>query len=52
MRPEVSLWRKHRRAAEKGVPRGRRTTHKVETQQPHQNDPWWPSWKRLTAGGA
>jgi hypothetical protein len=33
MRPDARVWRKHQRAAQKGVPTGRRTTHKVETQQ-------------------
>ena len=33
MRPDARVWRKSQRAAEKGIPTGRRDSHKVETQQ-------------------
>ncbi|MET8866488.1 hypothetical protein ABZW11_26420 [Nonomuraea sp. NPDC004580] len=41
MRPEgTRVWRKTRRAALKGVARGRRHTHRVETQNPVPGSSW------------
>jgi len=40
MRPDAKVWRKARRAAEKGVPKGRRHTHKTETQEPVRGSSW------------
>jgi hypothetical protein len=41
MRPhEARVWRKKWRDASKGVPRGRRTTHRVETQAPVPGSSW------------
>ena len=34
MRPEAKVWRKHQRAATKGIPTGPRTGRPVETQEP------------------
>jgi hypothetical protein len=40
MRPDARLWRKAARAALKGIRRGRRTTHKTETQEPRPGSTW------------
>jgi len=41
MKPEnARVWRKTRRAAEKCLPTGRRTTHRVETQTPKPRSTW------------
>jgi hypothetical protein len=40
MRPDARVWRKHQRAAQKGVPTGRRATHKAETQEPQPGSTW------------
>lgn len=41
MRPEgVRARRKDRRAAMKGVGRGRRATHQVKTEEPRPNSTW------------
>ncbi|HUR74408.1 MAG TPA: hypothetical protein VMZ00_09030 [Sporichthya sp.] len=46
MRPDARVWRKAARAALKGIRRGRRTTHQVETQEPSPGS----SWKRRHPG--
>jgi len=40
MRPEAKVWRKHQRAATKGIPTGRRATHEAETQEPTPGSTW------------
>lgn len=41
MKPEnTRVWRKTARAALKGVPQGRRTTHQVQTQEPQRGSSW------------
>lgn len=41
MRPEnTRVWRKQQRAAEKGVPTGRRTTHRAVTNDPIPGSTW------------
>jgi hypothetical protein len=40
MRPDARVWRKHQRDAAKGVPTGRRATHKAETQEPQPGSTW------------
>ncbi|MGR6922641.1 hypothetical protein ACU635_51020 [[Actinomadura] parvosata] len=59
MRPQdTRVWRKARRAALKGVPTGRRTTHRAETQDPVPGSTWrrrhpaeWPPHLRHWIGG-
>ena len=53
MRPEARVWRKAQRDADKGVPKGRRSTHQVETQEPVRGSSWarrhpgeMPPWMR------
>lgn len=52
MRPadNTRVWRKQQRAEQKGVPAGRRTTHKVRTQQPDDRSTWEQAWRRRRAG--
>lgn len=50
MRPDARVWRKSQRATEKGIPTGRRATHKVETQQPDRRSTWEQAWRRRRAG--
>jgi hypothetical protein len=45
VRPDARVWRKLQRTAAKGVPTGRRTTHRVETQQP-KKPPRGNTWTR------
>lgn len=41
MKPQdTRVWRKTRRAALKGIPTGRRTTHRAETQEPIPGSSW------------
>lgn len=40
MRPNARVWRKAACAALKGIRRGRRTTHKTETQEPTPGSTW------------
>lgn len=40
MRPNARVWRKTRRDAEKGIPTGRRATHRAETQEPIPGSTW------------
>ncbi|MCC5574565.1 hypothetical protein IMZ11_02780 [Microtetraspora sp. AC03309] len=40
MRPEVKVWRKTRRDALKGVPKGRRSTHRAEINEPVRGSTW------------
>jgi hypothetical protein len=57
MRPEgVRVWRKTAREALKGMPRGRRSTHRAETQDPIPGSSWvrrhpgeWPPHLRRYA---
>jgi hypothetical protein len=59
MRPhEARIWRKQWRDALKGTARGRRSTHKVETQEPQRGSTWcrrhpgeWPPYMRRWIGG-
>jgi hypothetical protein len=53
MRPEAKVWRKAQRDALKGVSKGRRPTHRVETQEPVRGSSWtrrhpgeMPPWMR------
>lgn len=56
MRPNTRVWRKEQRAALKGVARGRRHTHKVQTQEPKPGSSWSRrhpgEWLRRWFGGA
>jgi hypothetical protein len=60
MKPQdTRVWRKSRRAALKGVARGRRATHRVETQDPIPGSTWcrrhpgeWPPHLLRRLGGA
>lgn len=40
MRPEARVWRKTQRNVLKGVSKGRRRTHRVETQEPVRGSSW------------
>lgn len=59
MRPQdARVWRKAHRVALKGVPTGRRATHRVETQDPIPGSSWcrrhpgeWPPHLRYLIGG-
>ncbi|MCT9932406.1 hypothetical protein N5079_19585 [Planotetraspora sp. A-T 1434] len=53
MRPEAKVWRKTQRDALRGVSKGRRSTHQVETQEPVRGSSWTrrhpgetPPWMR------
>ena len=59
MKPQGRVWRRTRRAALKGVPTGRRHTHRVETQEPIPGSSWirrhpgeWPAHLIRRFGGA
>lgn len=41
MRPEARVWRKAARRALRGVPTGRRSTHRVTTETPLPRSSWW-----------
>lgn len=49
MRPadNTRVWRKQQRAEQKGIPTGRRTTHKAETQKPARP---FEAWRNRRAG--
>jgi hypothetical protein len=58
MRPDARVWRKHQRDAAKGVPTGRRATHRAETQEPQPGSTWtrrhpgeWPPYLIRKYGG-